>query len=106
MGKRDWKTWAKAAGIRAAKTAAQTAIAAVGVTEFSGIEDVNWLRILSMAALAAILSLLTSLAGIPEEKRTEPDADAGYAHAEELAELVKVVDTGDGYRSESWEAEK
>lgn len=59
------KTWIKAALIRALKTAAQTAIAALPVTGFL-IGEVNWLAVLSMAAGGFVLSLLTSLAGIPE----------------------------------------
>lgn len=59
------KTWIKAALIRALKTAAQTAIAALPVTGFL-IGEVNWLAVLSMAAGGFVLSMLTSLAGIPE----------------------------------------
>lgn len=65
-----WRIWAKAAGIRALKTFAQTAIATIGVTAV--MEQVNWLAVLSASVLAAILSILTSLAGLPEvpdEKR-------------------------------------
>lgn len=59
-----WRIWAKAAGIRALKTFAQTAIATIGVTAV--MEQVNWLTVLSASVLAAILSILTSLAGLPE----------------------------------------
>lgn len=58
------KEWWKKAGIRALKTFCQTAIASIGVTAL--LEEVNWLAVLSASALAAILSLLTSLAGLPE----------------------------------------
>lgn len=59
------KNWIKAAGIRAIKTIAQTAIATIGTSAVLG--DVNWLMVTSAAALAGILSLLTSVAtGLPE----------------------------------------
>lgn len=60
------KKWFKAAGIRAIKTMAQTAIATIG-TAFV-ISDVNWLTVASASILAGILSALTSLAGLPELK--------------------------------------
>lgn len=59
-------SWWKAAGIRAIKTVAQTAIATIGTSAV--ISDVNWLVVGSSALLAGILSLLTSLAGLPEVK--------------------------------------
>ena len=58
------KAWWKAAGVRALKTLAQTAIATIGTTAL--IEQVNWLAVASASVLAAVLSLLTSLAGLPE----------------------------------------
>jgi len=61
---RDWKQWMKAAGVRAIKTVAQTAIATIGVAATMG--DVNWLVVLSSSALAGLLSILTSIAGLPE----------------------------------------
>lgn len=63
--KRCWKNWIKAAGIRAIKTVAQTAVATIGTT--AAMSEVNWLMVASASALAGVLSLLTSLAGIPEE---------------------------------------
>lgn len=62
---RNWKTWAKAAAVRAVKTVAQTAIAIIGTSAVLG--EVNWLAVCSASALAGILSLLTSVAGLPEE---------------------------------------
>lgn len=58
------KDWVKAAGIRAIKTIAQTAIATIGTAAVLG--DVNWVMVASAAALAGVLSLLTSVAGLPE----------------------------------------
>lgn len=63
---RDWKKWAKAAGIRAVKTVAQTLVATVGTTATMG--AVDWQMVLSASMLAGILSLATSVAGLPEEK--------------------------------------
>lgn len=60
-----WKNWIKAAGVRAIKTVAQTAVALIG-TNTIGITEVNWVGVASGAALSGIVSLLTSLAGIPE----------------------------------------
>lgn len=61
------KEWLKYAGIRALKTVAQTAIATIGTSAV--MSEVNWLMVLSSSILAGILSLLTSIAGIPEVKK-------------------------------------
>lgn len=66
---RDWKQWAKAAGVRAIKTVAQTAVATIGTSVAMG--DVNWALVGSASLLAGILSLLTSVAGLPELKQPE-----------------------------------
>ena len=58
------KQWWKAAGIRALKTFCQTAVATIGTTAV--ISEVDWAQVASTAALAAVLSILTSLAGLPE----------------------------------------
>ncbi len=60
----DFKKWIKAAGIRAIKTVAQTAVATIGTSAVLG--DVNWVMVASASVLAGILSLLTSVAGLPE----------------------------------------
>lgn len=60
------KIWLKAAGVRAVKTVAQTAIATIGTTAV--LTGVDWMVVLSSAAVAGIVSLLTSLAGLPEIK--------------------------------------
>ena len=65
MDKNYWIRWAKAAGVRAVRTVAQTAVALIG-TNAIGITEVDWIGVASGAALAGIVSLLTSLAGIPE----------------------------------------
>lgn len=59
-----WVKWSKAAAIRAAKTFAQTAVATIPVAV--SINEVAWMHVLGVAALAAVLSLLTSVAGLPE----------------------------------------
>ena len=63
---KDWKTWIKAAGVRAIRTVAQTAVATIGTSAVLG--DVDWIMVASASALAGILSLLTSVAGLPELK--------------------------------------
>lgn len=60
------KNWLKAAGVRALKTVAQTAVATIGTSALLG--DVNWIAVGSASILAGILSLLTSVAGLPELK--------------------------------------
>ena len=71
MDKAYWIKWAKAAAGRAVKTIAQTAVATVGTAAVMG--EVNWVMVVSAAALSGILSLLTSIAGLPEVQAGEPE---------------------------------
>ena len=64
---KNWKNWLKAAGIRAIKTVAQTAVATIGTSVAMG--EVNWVMVGSASLLAGILSILTSVAGLPEVKQ-------------------------------------
>lgn len=66
---KNWKIWLKAAGVRAIKTVAQTAIASIGTAAAMG--AVNWVAVGSASLLAGILSLLMSIAGLPEIKGGE-----------------------------------
>ena len=68
MDKQKILEWLKRAGIRAIKTVAQTAVATIGTCTAMG--EVNWLMVGSASLLAGILSLLTSIAGLPEIKET------------------------------------
>lgn len=66
MNKKKLIAWAKAAGIRAVKTIAQTAVATIGVS--ATVSEVDWIVVGSTALLAGILSVLTSIGGLPETK--------------------------------------
>lgn len=84
--KADKLLWLKAAGIRAVKTVAQTAIATIGTATVIG--SVDWKMVLSASLLSGFLSLLTSVAGLPELKQTKKSRKAvirylpaqGYVH--------------------------
>jgi hypothetical protein len=65
---KNWKTWLKAAAVRSIKTVAQTAVATIGTSAVMG--EVNWVAVGSASLLAGILSLLTSVAGLPEVEVT------------------------------------
>ena len=64
MKKSNLKAWAKAAGVRAVKTVAQTAVATIGTAAALGMVD--WKLVISASALAGVISMLTSVAGLPE----------------------------------------
>ena len=63
---KNWKLWAKAAAVRSVKTIAQTAISVIGTSAVLG--EVNWIAVASASILAGVLSVLTSIAGLPEVK--------------------------------------
>ena len=67
--KRDWKTWAKAAPVRAIKTVAQSAVAMIGTAAVMA--EVDWKMVISAAVLAGVISILTSVAGLPEVSTVE-----------------------------------
>lgn len=69
MGAEYWEKWIRAAGIRAIKTVAQTAVATIGTSAV--ISEVNWIMVGSASLLAGVLSLLTSVAGLPEVPEDE-----------------------------------
>lgn len=80
-----WKQWAQAAAVRAVKTACQTAIGVIGAASVMG--SVDWVTVGSAALLAAVVSALTSLAGLPE---VSDDADVdtsevAAAHSDDLS---------------------
>ena len=72
--KRDWKKWALAALIRAVRTFAQTFAGCIAVG--AALEEVQWLRALSVSGVAFVLSILTSLGGLPEAEDVEKTEQA------------------------------
>lgn len=68
-----WKMWIKAAAVRAVKTVAQTAVATVGTAAAMG--EVNWIMVGSAALLSGVLSILTSVAGLPEVQVQDTDEE-------------------------------
>lgn len=73
MTKEKFTKWLKAAGVRALKTMAQTAIATIGTTAL--LTEVNWAVVGSASVLAGLLSILTSVAGLPEVKETADETE-------------------------------
>jgi hypothetical protein len=69
----NWKEWLKAAGIRAIRTFAQTFVGFIAVG--AALEEVQWLRALSVSGAACVLSILTSLGGLPEVKKIEQQTE-------------------------------
>ena len=66
---RNWKDWLKKAGVRAVKTVAQAAVAGIGTAAAMG--QVDWMYVVSASVLAGVLSMLTSVAGLPEEESSK-----------------------------------
>lgn len=66
---RNWKKWWKAAAVRAVKTTAQTAVATIGATAL--LTEVDWVAVVSASVLAGVLSILTSVSGLPEVDESE-----------------------------------
>ena len=87
---KNFKSWIKSAGMRALKTFAQTFLATIG-TGAAVLGDVNWIMVLSSAALAAILSLATSLAGLPEVKAEETKVEV-KEETNEVPADAEIVD--------------
>lgn len=75
MRKTNWKAWLKAAGIRSVKTMAQAFVAMIGTAAV--MQDVNWVQVVSATILAGILSIATSVAGLPEVGEPEKIEEAG-----------------------------
>lgn len=80
-----WKQWAKAAGVRAVKTACQTAVGVIGAASL--MSELDWLTVGSAALLSAVVSILTSLAGLPEvDDDSDVDvSDVAAAHGDDLS---------------------
>ena len=72
MTKKNWKIWVHAAGIRAVKTMAQTAVGVIGASTV--ISAVDWKVVVSASVLAGVVSILTSVAGLPEVPKDTDDA--------------------------------
>lgn len=71
MKLRNWKVWLKAAAVRAVKTVAQTAVAIIGTSIV--IQSVDWMLVASASVLSGVVSMLTSIAGLPEVKEDVGD---------------------------------
>ena len=85
--KNNFKEWFKCAGIRAIKTVAQTAVATIGVSTI--MSDVNWIAVCSASLLAGILSLLTSVSGLPEVDDGQVVKSIESVSEEALSQLSK-----------------
>ena len=100
MSKKEyWKRWFKAAGIRALKTVAETALATIGTSAL--LSEVNWVLVASASALAGIITILSCLAGLPEVKedcveiKEDDDCNIGSG------ELYALIETEDKDAAES-----
>ena len=92
----NFKSWIKSAGVRALKTFAQTLLATIG-TGAAVLGDVNWALVLSSAALAAILSLTTSMAGLPEVKTNkEEKVEETIEQPEDSTKIEEITNDDNG----------
>lgn len=73
--KEYWVNWAKAAGVRAVKTVAQTFVATIGTAAV--LQDVNWIMVLSASLLSGVISVATSVAGLPEVQASDIEGSEG-----------------------------
>lgn len=81
---RDWKDWLKCSLIRAVRTMAQTAVGVIGGSVM--LSDVDWKVVLSASALAGIVSLAMAVAGLPEERKKQPDLSEYFKNQNEIDE--------------------
>ena len=99
MEKSYWKEWLKAAGIRAARTAAQAALAIIG-TSTATFAEVNWLFVLEGTLMAAIISMLMALKGLPELKAVKPETETATSSVIETEQ--GAVDIDDSWAIEDY----
>ena len=95
----NFKTWIKKAGVRAIKTVAQSAVAMIGTAAV--LSDVDWKMTVSAAILAGVLSILTSIAGLPEVKDDAEALGIENVDAEKGVDQPETEDDDNGYDKEA-----